>query len=80
VRENSPYYSLWDVNSGNSLGTYETREEMLDVVRALIDANGPGFADFLDVSLEDTEGNWEHVASGEALRALTSSHRLTGSD
>jgi hypothetical protein len=73
----SPYYSLWDIEGGNSLGTYETKDEVLDVARALIDANGPEFADLLDVSLEDADGNLEHVASGESLRALTGTRHPT---
>ena len=80
VRANSPYYSLWDIDGGNSLGTYESKEEVLDVARALIEANGPGFADLLDIAREDAEGYWEHVATGEALCALTGKRRLTGSD
>jgi hypothetical protein len=61
------FYSLWDVDTGNSLGTYDTREEALAVARALIEANGSSYADDLDLSVEDVGGDIRHVASGEAL-------------
>jgi hypothetical protein len=61
------YFSLWDVDSGNSLGTYDTAQEVWEIIRALLDANGPAYAEALDLSREDTEGNYEHVATGAEL-------------
>lgn len=70
VRASSPYYALWDLESGNSLGTYESAPEVLSLIRELIDANGSAYADALDLSTEDAAGNTTHVATGRALLDL----------
>jgi hypothetical protein len=63
-------YDLWDVESGNSLGTYESEDEALAVVRTLIAHFGPRYADVLDLGSEDDHGNARLIASGAALTAL----------
>ena len=65
-----PFYSLWDIETGNSLGTYETKEEVLTVVRELLLANGQGFADALDLGYHDQLGRERTVASGAELAKL----------
>ena len=72
-----PFYSLWDIETGNSLGTYETEEEVLTVVRELLLANGPGFADALDLGYHDRIGRERTVATGPELARLAES-KLTG--
>lgn len=67
VAASATFFSLWDVDTGNSLGTYDTREEALAVARALIEVNGVSYADDLDLSLESEDGNIRHVASGAEL-------------
>jgi len=71
TRTRSPFYCIWDLESGNSLGTYESRDDALGTARSLIDANGLSYADALDVSVEDEDGNVEHVANGDVLLRLT---------
>lgn len=70
IRESSPFYALWDLESGNALGTYESQPEALAIVRQLIRANGTEYAHALDLSTEDSAGNAAHVATGDALLML----------
>lgn len=67
VGETSAFYSLWDVGSGNSLGTCDHFEEVAEIVVALVGVNGAEYADDLDLSREDVEGNWERIATGPDL-------------
>jgi hypothetical protein len=64
-----PFFSLWDVGSGNSLGTYPTKEEALAVVRDLLHLNGVGYAEALDFGRRDANGGWTAIATGVALAA-----------
>ena len=61
------FFSLWDLDSGNSLGTYDTEEEAISVMRLLIEANGTGYAPLLDLSRVDESGHHEHIGTGETL-------------
>jgi hypothetical protein len=78
TRNAAVYYALWDVERGTALGTYDTRDQLLDVVGALLDANGEEYAEALDVSTEDATGNVTHVASGDRLLALAGRARRSG--
>jgi hypothetical protein len=62
-------FSLWDLEVGTSLGTYETETEALAVVHALILANGEEYAESLDLS-RTRDGDWEAVATGRRLADL----------
>jgi hypothetical protein len=64
------FWSLWDVETGNSLGTYDTEDDALAVVRALLVANGDGYAEALDLGRRSTRGEWEAVAGGSRLAEL----------
>lgn len=61
------YFSLWDVDSRNSLGTYDTETEAIEIMRLLIEANGWDYASFLDLSRVDETGHEEHVGTGVTL-------------
>lgn len=61
------FFSLWDVETGNSLGTYPTETDALAVVRELIAMNGIGIADALELSRCDRAGRCETIAAGSAL-------------
>lgn len=63
------FLALWDLESGNSLGDYDTEVEALVVVRDLLDANEPDYADRLSLGRTDDEGTTIVVASGSALAA-----------
>lgn len=61
------WYSLWDVDVGTSLGTYDTEAEALAVVHQLLLAYGVSYANVLDLSLQREDGEWEPVAAGQVL-------------
>jgi len=63
-------YDLWDVEAGNRIGTYATELQALTVVRDLIAANEPGYAEGLSLALHDGQGNGELVAEGYQLAEL----------
>jgi hypothetical protein len=64
------FFSLWDVEVGTSLGTYESESEVLAVVHALILANGEEYAESLDLTRRTQDGDWEAVATGRRLADL----------
>ena len=66
----TPYYTLWDVDVANSLGTYGSTDEALAIVHKLILANGPEYADVLELGYEDGGEEGRLVASGSKLREL----------
>lgn len=70
VRSGPTFYSLWDVDTGTSLGTYDTEEEAWEIIRALLEANGPEYADALDLSREDTAGHHQSIATGNKLLSM----------
>ena len=49
------FYSLWDVVVGTSLGTYESEDAALEIVDALIHANGEDYARALDLGRHEDE-------------------------
>ena len=63
-----PFYPLWDVETGTSLGTYATEDEALSVVAMLLEANGEAYADALSLGRDDPKGAAESIAIGDALR------------
>jgi hypothetical protein len=56
-------YELWDTDSGNLLGAYESERAALDAVRAL--TRVPHLA----LAREDAEGRTVPIAQGAALAA-----------
>ena len=60
-------YDLWDVESGNIVNTFETEREALDVVRTLLDLNGPEYARSLSLGFEGDDGSMRIIAEGEDL-------------
>jgi hypothetical protein len=62
-------YDLWDVDTGNLIGSYDDEEPALAMVRALVDANGPEYADVLELGLEDETGFTQHLGTGTELLA-----------
>ena len=68
-----PYDDFWDVDSGNSPGTYDTEAEALEVVRILIEGYGPDDAAALDLGYSDDQGNdeahhrpWDALTTGSS--------------
>jgi hypothetical protein len=63
-------YDLWDLQSGNQIATRGTREEALALVRSLLAANPPDYAEALSLGYEDERGEGGIVAEGRELAAL----------
>ncbi len=60
-------YDLWDTQSGNMIGTFDSESEALSVVRDLIADFGNEFADELDLGWIAPDGRSRSTASGAAL-------------
>ena len=61
------HYELWDLESGNIIGDFESEADALEVVRDLLEANEPDFADFLSLGCNGDDGAFAIVAEGAAL-------------
>ncbi len=61
-------YELWDVDSGNMIGSFETEADALAEVRGLAAANAPGYADDLSLGRFDASGG-ALIAEGAELLA-----------
>lgn len=74
------FYTLWDIETGTSLGTYPTEAEVLCITRELLLANGEGYAHARELGHQDGDGSWRMVASGagfvERLRGTAVPVRL----
>ena len=67
------HYELWDTETANLIGTYDTEEQALSVVLSVIHTRGRSAAGTLFLGVEHEDGASTPVAEGEALveRALT---------
>ncbi len=63
-------YELWDTETNNIVGVYESEPDALAVVRRAIAIHGVRYADELALLREDTHGNVETLAVGVALAEL----------
>jgi hypothetical protein len=63
------FYVLWDLESGNNLGDFDSEAEVLSMVRELLDANTPDYVDMLSVGRTDDDGVTTVVATGAELSA-----------
>ncbi|MEA2583640.1 MAG: hypothetical protein QOF33_1725 [Thermomicrobiales bacterium] len=64
-------FELWDVDTGNIIGSFATQDESLEAVRRLLEAYGPGYAEDLDLTAREDTGTARNVASGDRLIALS---------
>lgn len=62
-------YELWETSTGNLIGTYDSEQEALGIVRAAVDADGPSAPDSILLGWED-RGASAFVAEGRALVEL----------
>lgn len=68
------FYSLWDTETGNSLGTFASEDEALAVASAVLETNGDELAQVLELGChEDEDGRL--VATGSALIARVQTWR-----
>ena len=61
------FYELWDLDSGNSLGDFDSEADALQVVRELVEVNEPDFVDGLTLGRNGDDGAFAIVAEGAAL-------------
>jgi len=64
------HYDVWDYESRNQLGSFASKAEALALVRELLAANPPGYAELLSLGYEDDEGEGAVIAEGQALAQL----------
>ena len=60
-------FDLWDIESGNMIGTWEDEAEALAFVRNLLVANGLAYANSLDLGWMNPDGRSRSIATGAAL-------------
>jgi hypothetical protein len=61
------FYVIWDLESGNMVGDFDSEADALSVVRELLDANEPDYAEALSLGRTDDDGTTVVVAGGQAL-------------
>ncbi len=71
------FYDLWDIETNNAVGRFDSEAEALDVVRTLLDAFGDAYADELQLGGEDGFGRSFLPLGGAALVALARRHEMT---
>jgi len=64
------FYDVWDVETNNAVGRFETEAAALETVRILLDAYGDAYADELQFGGEDDLGRAVPAVGGEDLVAL----------
>ena len=63
-------YELWDIQTGNIVGSFATEDEGIEVVRTLLDSYGRAYAADLSLSRRDDDGVARVVAMGDQLLRL----------
>jgi hypothetical protein len=63
------WYELWDVDTGNIVGTFASEAEALAEVRGLLAVNGSGYAGDLSLARKHAEGG-ELIAEGDDLAQI----------
>jgi hypothetical protein len=66
----SNIYELWDRATANLIGTYESVDQALAVVRSAVERESPSVFDDVALGSEDEDGDTTVIATGEDLVAL----------
>ncbi|MFN8634177.1 MAG: hypothetical protein U0893_10000 [Chloroflexota bacterium] len=68
-------FQLWEAESANLVGSYETEDEALSVIRKAIEKHGPESVESILLLREGSRGRLAKIAEGVALvdRALARS-------
>ena len=61
------YYELWDFESGNIIGSFDTQNEALRIVREVLDTYGIEEAMHFGLGAEDYNGESRAIAHGAEL-------------
>jgi hypothetical protein len=70
------FYALWDLESGKSLGNFDAESTALAVVRKLLEANGPDYAEMLGFGCKHDDGTFVVISDGNELAA----HAMVAAD
>jgi len=63
-------YELWDVESRNLIGTFDTLPTALAEVRDALRAYGEGYSQFLELGVQGATGGSRTIATGDRLVSL----------
>ena len=69
-------FELWNMSSGNLLGTFATEEAALGAVREAVARHGVAYVDALALGHENSRGRSRIVAQGTELLHRVRRHRL----
>jgi len=61
------FFEVWDNVSGNIIGTWDTKEEALAVLRGALAEHGPEYVETLYLGQENTRGGGKAIADGTTL-------------
>lgn len=64
------FYVVWDVETGNLIGDFSTKDEALSLVRELLADNTPDYVDALSLGCTDDDGETRLVAEGQQLASM----------
>lgn len=60
-------YELWEMRSGNLMGSWSSENEAMSAVRKTLDKHGATLAASLSLLVEDADGATTLIAEGPAL-------------
>jgi hypothetical protein len=63
-------YELWHLDAGSMIGSYESRDEALGIVRRAVERNGLDYLEAVALLRSDEDGRVQTVAEGEELAKL----------
>jgi hypothetical protein len=72
-------YELWDRESANIVGTFDSEGDALAFVRSMVDVHGPSVTRPWTLAIEDDEGETTSLAAGTALRERALDESYMGS-
>jgi hypothetical protein len=72
-------YELWNHESANIVGEFESEAKAFAFVRSMIEAHGPAVTRPWTLAIEDAEGDTTMIAAGTVLRDRASRATTTGS-
>ena len=67
-------YSVWETDSANILGTFESEAEALALVRDIAARMGAAYVDTFSLTTTNADGFVEGIAAGAELLALALRH------
>ncbi len=75
-------FELWDGETGNCIGAYDSEASALQAVRHTVDRYGRSAAETLALAYEDEDGDGGTIAAGAALidyaKAAATAHAAQG--